>query len=580
MEALVELWLADALQEVAAASARRGQHPSQERGLLIWGGPGTGKTYLLRKWLALHACSPRATMSLVLCGLELIALGDDALAHVCKLRNVAQQSGDLCHIFFALDGADLLSRCERADEITLQIIALIDLAHVTSAATACQPSRVCLPLRRALRLDRTLRISFPRDKQRENAFRWWLDKWARAAAPCTCDEHPGGTCQNMPVLRGVAQRAAHKTVGYGCRDLCRLIFRLECALADETLSCSTFLTSLGAVLEAELDLVVPESIHNVRALGNLVLSDDEAVPRSYAGNSGAANKWGRVAGYHDVKHRIEMITEWPQTHEDTFKRLSIAAPTGMLLVGPAGCGKTLIARTLGARLQRAHFIEIMAPMLLSQYLGDSERRVRALFESLESLSPVVLLVDDIDVLASRNARGDDADADLVIQRILGSLLTELDGISSKRDAGFASNIFFLACAQNEQDVDPALIRAGRVDTVVQIGLPSQSDRREILLAATSAYSEGFSVHELSEAVVSKFVCCTEGMSCAALDRLVRESVHLARSEGTPLEKVYEKECEERERQDSTLDLSEHIASCLDSQQQRSDASPHPIPKGR
>ncbi len=183
--------------------------------------------------------------------------------------------------------------------------------------------------------------------------------------------------------------------------------------------------------------------------------------------------------YEDIgglKKEIQLIREMvelPLKHPEVFKRLGIEPPKGVLLYGPPGCGKTLLAKAV-ANEADAYFIAVNGPEIVSKYYGESEQNLRRIFEEAQKNAPAIIFFDEIDAIAPKReeARGE------VERRLVAQLLTLMDGLKSRGD------VIVIAATNRPEDIDPALRRPGRFDREIEIGLPNRQGRKEILLIHT------------------------------------------------------------------------------------------------
>ncbi len=204
--------------------------------------------------------------------------------------------------------------------------------------------------------------------------------------------------------------------------------------------------------------VAPTSLITIKE--ETVSETEVAAPRvSYEDIGGLKEKLGRVR---------EMI-ELPLKHPELFDRLAISPPKGVLLYGPPGTGKTLIAKAV-ANEAGAHFIGIQGPEIISKYYGESEKELREKFEEAEKNAPSVIFIDELDSIAPRR----DEVVGEVERRVVAQLLTLMDGLSGR------GNVIVIAATNREEAIDPALRRPGRFDREIEIGVPTQAGRLEIL----------------------------------------------------------------------------------------------------
>lgn len=181
--------------------------------------------------------------------------------------------------------------------------------------------------------------------------------------------------------------------------------------------------------------------------------------------------WENVGALEAVREEMMMAVVEPIRRPEMFTSLGLNAPAGVLLYGPPGCGKTLLARAVAAE-SGANFISVKGPELLSKYVGDSELAVRKVFARARSSAPCVIFFDELDALAPRRGgKGGDSGAS---ERVVNMLLTEMDGFSERKQV-------FLVAATNRPDIiDPAMLRPGRLDKLVYVPLPNQRGRASIL----------------------------------------------------------------------------------------------------
>lgn len=181
--------------------------------------------------------------------------------------------------------------------------------------------------------------------------------------------------------------------------------------------------------------------------------------------------WRDIGALQSVREELEMAIVQPIKNPERYTKVGISAPTGILLWGPPGCGKTLLAKAV-ANESKANFISVKGPELLNKYVGESERAVRQVFTRARSSIPCVLFFDELDALVPRR---DDALSE-ASSRVVNTLLTELDGLSARE------GIYFIAATNRPDIIDPAMLRPGRLETLLFVGLPLPAERVEILRA--------------------------------------------------------------------------------------------------
>lgn len=180
--------------------------------------------------------------------------------------------------------------------------------------------------------------------------------------------------------------------------------------------------------------------------------------------------WSHVGALHEIRKKLEMSIIGPIKQPELFAKVGIKPAAGILLWGPPGCGKTLVAKAV-ANESKANFISIKGPELLNKYVGESERAVRQVFERARASAPCILFFDEMDALMPKR---DDSLSD-ASARVVNTLLTELDGVGDR------SGIYVVGATNRPDMIDPAIRRPGRLGTSVYVGLPSADERVDILM---------------------------------------------------------------------------------------------------
>ncbi|KAF1992714.1 AAA-domain-containing protein [Amniculicola lignicola CBS 123094] len=184
--------------------------------------------------------------------------------------------------------------------------------------------------------------------------------------------------------------------------------------------------------------------------------------------------WDDVGALQDVRRELELAITEPIKNPHRFKKFGIPASAGVLLWGPPGCGKTLLAKAVAAE-SKANFISVKGPELLNKYVGESERAVRQLFDRARSSVPCVIFFDEIDALAPRRS----SELSESSARVVNTLLTELDGLNDRE------GIYLIAATNRPETIDQAMLRPGRLGTLLYVGLPQPEERVSILRALIS-----------------------------------------------------------------------------------------------
>ena len=180
--------------------------------------------------------------------------------------------------------------------------------------------------------------------------------------------------------------------------------------------------------------------------------------------------WDDVGGLDEVKRALVEAVEWPIQYTELYEQAAVKPPKGILLSGPPGCGKTLIAKAI-ASMTQVNFIPVKGPQLLAMYVGESERAVREVFQKAKQAAPCILFFDEIDALVPTRGMGS-ADSH-VTERVISQFLTEMDGVEE------LTGVLILAATNRPDILDPALLRPGRFDLVLDVPPPDSGARRRI-----------------------------------------------------------------------------------------------------
>ena len=208
-----------------------------------------------------------------------------------------------------------------------------------------------------------------------------------------------------------------------------------------------------------------------------------------------------MGGLDDVKRQLIEAVEWPLKHPEIFAQAGVKPPRGILLSGPPGCGKTMLAKAVASQTE-VNFIPVKGPALLSKYVGESERGVRDVFRKAKLAAPCIIFFDEIDSLVP--SRGGGATDSHVTERVISQFLAEMDGVED------LNGVLVLGATNRPDILDPALMRPGRFDIQVAIPLPDRVGRQQIFeiglgdkplagkvdIAALAEATEGFSGAEI------------------------------------------------------------------------------------
>ncbi len=218
-------------------------------------------------------------------------------------------------------------------------------------------------------------------------------------------------------------------------------------------------------------------------------------------------RWSDIGGLEEIKMRLREMVELPIKNPEKFEKLGITPPKGVLLYGPPGCGKTLLARAVATESE-ANFISIKGPEVFSKWVGESEKAIREVFRKARLASPSIVFLDEVDAIAPR--RGMSMADSGVTERVVSQLLTEMDGLTP------IERIVIIGATNRPELLDPAIMRPGRFEVVLYVPPPDEASRLQILRIHTRRMPlEGVSLEEIAKR--------TEGYSGADLEALCREA---------------------------------------------------------
>ena len=417
------------------------------KGVLLHGPPGCGKTLIARA--IAHETEARF---FAVSGPEIIhKFYGESEAHLRKVFDEATRQGP--SIIF-LDEIDAIApRREQVvgeveKRVVAQLLALMDgltkRQNVIVIGATNIPNALDPALRRPGRFDREIAIPIP-------------DRNGRLGI---LEIHSRGMPLKPDVDMNRLAEITHGFVGADLEALCReaAMICLRDILADLDFSMAKIPYERLAKLEVRMD-------HFLAALQEV---EPSAVREVFVEVPNV--RWSDVGGLARLKQRLVEAVEWPLRYASIFAQAGVRPPKGLLLSGPPGCGKTLLAKAV-ANESQVNFISVKGPALLSKYVGESERQVRDVFRKARQAAPCIIFFDELDALMP--ARGGAVSDTPVTDRVLSQFLAELDGIEELK------GVFVLGATNRLDRLDPAVLRPGRFDEVVEIPLPEESERREI-----------------------------------------------------------------------------------------------------
>ena len=448
------------------------------KGVLLYGPPGTGKTMIAR------AVAGEANA-------HFISVNGPEIAHSlygqseAHLRKIFQEAQTRAPSIIFLDEIDAIApkRSEAFHEIdrriVAQLLALMDglqaRGRVVIIGATNLPDSLDPALRRPGRFDRELSIKVPDRKGRQEI----LDIYTRGMP----------LAPNLDV--GHLADITHGFVGADLAALCR-----EAALAALRRLFPDFEFVQGAFSFDQLLSLQVEMTDFKTALTEI---EPSALREVYIEVPNVT--WEQVGGLEKVKEALQEAVEWPLRYADLLEQVGARPPKGVLMYGPPGTGKTLAAQAIASQ-GGINFITVRGPELLSKWVGESEKAVRELFKKARAAAPCIIFLDELDSLAPMRGQGM---ADPVGERVVAQLLTEMDGVSP------ASGIIVLGATNRPDMLDPALLRPGRFDTKIELGLPDETARLQIL--GVHMHGKPLADPEILEQLVAE----TEGWSGADLE---------------------------------------------------------------
>ncbi|PFH51085.1 hypothetical protein AMATHDRAFT_143374 [Amanita thiersii Skay4041] len=465
------------------------------RGILLHGPPGTGKTHLARA----IATSTKSSV-IVINGPELSSAYHGETES--KLRAVFRQARKRSPCIVVLDEVDAL--VPRRDEgsggggeverrVVATLLTILDemetmngdgKGRVVVIGTTNRPNAIDPALRRPGRFDREIEIGVPDAEARLDILNVLLAKT------------PHDVSQDD--LRALAARAH----GYVGADLTAVVREAG------TIAIKRWLASQSNAPQAtsnpsNLALTLPDLLSSLPTIRASALRSlfTELPPIHYSSIGGQA---------HTIQKLREAV-EWPLLHPDAFKRLGVKPPRGVMLYGPPGCSKTVLARACACE-SGLGMLAVKGPELLNKFVGESERAVREIFRKARAASPCIIFFDEIDALAtSRTSDNESGGSSSSHEGVLTSLLNEMDGVQELQ------GVVVIAATNRPEAIDSALMRPGRFDRALYVGPPDQAGREEILKIRMKEMSVDPAID------VQEIARLTEGCSGAEITALCREA---------------------------------------------------------
>jgi len=418
------------------------------KGVLLSGPPGCGKT-LIARIIAQETDAQFFSIS----GPEIVhKFYGESEAHLRKIFDEAGRKGPSIIFLDEIDSIaphrdKVVGDVEK--RVVAQLLALMDglkgRGKVIVIAATNLPNAIDPALRRPGRFDREINIPIPdREGRRE-----------------IIEIHSTGMPLNVDVDLNLLADVTHGFVGADLEALCReaamsalrrLLPEIDFNSADLPYQRLAELTVTLDDFRAALCEVSPSAIREM-------FVDIPDV------------RWEDVGGMDSIRQRLIESVQWPIKYPELYQQAGVKPPKGLLLVGPPGVGKTLIAKAV-ANESGVNVISVKGPALMSRYVGDSEQGVRELFHKARQASPCIIFLDEVDSVVP--SRGEGATDSHVAERVLSQFLSEMDGLEELK------GVFVLGATNRVDLIDPAMLRPGRFDDIVELGLPDEAAKQQIL----------------------------------------------------------------------------------------------------
>ena len=453
------------------------------KGVLLTGPPGTGKT-LLAKAVATETDSSFYSIA----GPEIMSkYYGESEKHIREIFEKAEKTAPA--IIF-IDEIDSIApkRGEGTDNtekrIVAQLLTLMDgiksRGQLVVMAATNRPDDIDPALRRPGRFDRELKINPPSEEGRREILQI----------------HTRG----MPLEKDVDyDEISRRTIGYTGADL--EVLCKEAALKSIKPHFEKLKNLDESVPAAILDKIKVSKEHFLEALKHVEPSAmrEVLIVKPHV-------KWSDIGGLKEAKDKLREIVELPLIRPDLFVEAGIKPSKGVLLSGPPGTGKTLLAKAIATE-SNANFISIKGPELVSKWVGESEKQIREIFKKARQVAPCIIFFDEFDSI-SRLRGGSFNDS---TEKIVNQLLTELDGVEE------LEKVIVVAATNRSDLIDPALLRSGRIDSLIELGIPDEATQREIFAVHTKKMPLDKSV------VIEDYVKKTSGWTGAEIESIAREA---------------------------------------------------------
>jgi len=460
------------------------------RGILMYGPPGTGKTQMARA-----VANETGAFFFLINGPEIMSkMAGESESNLRKAFEEAEKNAPA--IIFIDEIDSIAPKRDKTNgeverRVVSQLLTLMDgmkaRANVVVIAATNRPNSIDPALRRFGRFDREVDIGIPDPTGRLEILQIHT--------------------KNMKLADDVdLETIASETHGYVGADIASLCSEAAMQqirekmdlidLEEETIDAEV-LDSLGVTMD---NFRFALGISNPSALRETVVESVNVT-------------WDDIGGLEKIKEELKETVEYPVLHPEMYTKFGLSPSKGVLFYGPPGTGKTLLAKAVATEVS-ANFISVKGPELLSMWFGESESNIRDIFDKARAAAPCVVFLDELDSIAKARG-GSVGDAGGASDRVVNQLLTEMDGMNAKK------NVFVIGATNRPDQIDPALLRPGRLDQLIYVPLPDQAGRLSILRAQLrkTPLEPGLSLDDIAKS--------TNGFSGADLSYIVSRSAKFA-----------------------------------------------------
>ncbi|CDO95594.1 unnamed protein product [Kluyveromyces dobzhanskii CBS 2104] len=500
------------------------------KGILMYGPPGTGKTLMARA-----VANETGAFFFLINGPEVMSkMAGESESNLRKAFEEAEKNAPA--IIFIDEIDSIAPKRDKTNgeverRVVSQLLTLMDgmkaRSNIVVIAATNRPNSIDPALRRFGRFDREVDIGVPDVTGRLEVLRIHT--------------------KNMKLADDVdLEKLASETHGYVGADIASLCSEAAMQQIREKMD-------LIDLDEDEIDAEVLDSLgvtmDNFRfALGN---SNPSALRETVVESVNVT--WDDIGGLDDIKEELKETVEYPVLHPDQYTKFGLSPSKGVLFYGPPGTGKTLLAKAVATEVS-ANFISVKGPELLSMWYGESESNIRDIFDKARAAAPTVVFLDELDSIAK--ARGGSlGDAGGASDRVVNQLLTEMDGMNAKK------NVFVIGATNRPDQIDPAILRPGRLDQLIYVPLPDEVGRLSILSAQlrNTPLEPGLDLKTIAQA--------TQGFSGADLLYIVQRAAKFAIKDSIEAQKLAEAVKKEEGAEETEKVKTEEDVEMSDAQQE-------------